>query len=120
MKKWFNGIGNWLWAFLLAVAVVVVYKTFDNFGAIWSFFARFAAILTPFIAGFVIAFLLYSPANALEKFLKKHRWGILTRGARGVSVLAVYLVLIAALTLLAVFGIPALATAVTNFVSGLL
>ena len=57
MKR-FKGIAQWLSLFLLAVAVIAVYKTFDNIVEIGGFFSKLMGILSPFVIGFGMAFLL--------------------------------------------------------------
>ena len=46
MKR-FKGIAQWLSLFLLAVAVIAVYKTFDNIVEIGGFFSKLMGILSP-------------------------------------------------------------------------
>ena len=89
--KHLKGIASWLSAFLFAVAVIAVYKTFDNFDSIWSFIWRLFSILTPFVVGFFLAFLLYAPSNKLEGVLKKNRFRLIHSHARIISIGIVYL-----------------------------
>lgn len=67
--KGLKGVISWLSAFLFAVAVIAVYKTFDNFNVIWSFFGTIFDILSPFVTGFGLAFLLFAPSRFLENKL---------------------------------------------------
>ena len=79
MKR-FKGIAQWLSLFLLAVAVIAVYKTFDDIVEIGGFFSKLMGILSPFVIGFGMAFLLYGPCNKIEGLFRRsgkpimHSW----------------------------------------------
>lgn len=115
MKR-FQGLVGWLSAFLFAVAVIAVYKTFDNFDSIWSFFGTMVDILSPFVTGFGIAFLLFAPSRWLENKFKKARFRFVRRFARGIAILIVYVALLLILTGILVFVLPALARGIVSFV----
>ncbi len=106
-------------AFIFAVAVIVVYKTFDNFDSIWGFFGKILGILSPFVIGFGLAFLLLAPCRWLENRLLRVHNRFLQRGARILSILVVYLLLGLIVALILVFAIPALARAIVGFVKEL-
>lgn len=100
---------DWLKWFLLAVAIIVVYKSFDKVSDIFAVLGSFWGILTPFIIAFAIAYFLGKPVGALERlFETKGKWQFLRRRARGISILIVYLVFIGLLVLLGYAIIPAL------------
>ena len=52
---------KWLYWFLLAVAIIFVYKTLDNFDSIIAFINNLLEVLAPFLIGILIAYLLYTP-----------------------------------------------------------
>lgn len=83
---------KWLYWFLLGVAIIIVYKTFDNFGNVIGAIGKFLGILSPFFAGIFIAYLLYMPCKNIEKaYLKsKNKW--VKKRARSLSVTTVYLI----------------------------
>ena len=58
---------KWLYWFVFAVAVILVYKTVDNLGEISIWFKKLFSILMPFVIGILIAYLFYIPARNLEK-----------------------------------------------------
>lgn len=119
MKKPFKNWTFWISAFIFAVAVIVVYKTVDNLETIWGFFMRLAGILSPFVIGFVIAFLLYAPCNRLEQLLHKCKFRWVDRYARLWSVLLVFLALFALIILLISLAIPAVVQGVTGLINSL-
>ena len=51
MEEIKNNWKKWLYWFLFAVAVIIVYKAFDNFTDIMNALGTFFNVITPFIAG---------------------------------------------------------------------
>ena len=112
----FQELKKYLGIFILAVAVIIVYKTFDNFGYIIDFFAKIISLLTPFFIGAAIAFVLLPLCKKIERLLKKTNVGFLRKYRRGFSVLAVFIIVIAAIVLIMVAIIPQLIDSITRFI----
>ena len=119
MKEYLKGFTRVASLFVLGVALIAVYKTFDNINIIFDFCGRIVRILSPFVVGLGIAFLLYAPASRLEKRLQRLLPPRIVRFSRSISVLLVYLILILAITLLLFFGLPALVRSTLDFVGSL-
>ena len=83
VKKNFS---KWMYWFLLAVAIILVYKFLDNFTAIGNAIGKFVGIISPFLAGTLMAYLLYIPASRIEKKLLKSKKKFFKKRARGLSV----------------------------------
>ena len=64
---------KWLYWFLLGVAIIIVYKAFDNFGSILEALGKFFSILSPFFVGIFIAYLFYMPCKNIEKVYHKSK-----------------------------------------------
>ena len=107
MKNGNKSLGQWLSLLLLGIALVAVYKMFDSLAAIVGWIGQLFSILTPFVAGFVIAFLLYTPAKRIEEFLLARKAKFWVKGARPLSVAAVYLMAVAVLA--AIVGVISIA-----------
>lgn len=114
-----KNLAQWLGLFLLGTALIVVYKTFDNLGAIGRAIGSLLSILTPFIVGFAIAFLLYAPVNKLDGLFRRCRGKFMQRAARPLAVLIVYLVALAVVALVVYAMIPAVIQALGDFISQL-
>ena len=74
MKR-FDKYRNWVIAFVFAVAVIAVYKTFDNFYKVAEIIGLIIKSLSPFVIGFVIAYILNIPANKIENLCSKSKYG---------------------------------------------
>ena len=70
IKKNFS---KWMYYFLLAVAIIFVYKFLDNVAVIGQAISRFFDVITPFLAGALLAYLLYIPASRIEKQFQKSK-----------------------------------------------
>lgn len=110
-----KGVAFWVPAFLFAIAVITVYKTFDNLHYIWGGVARIFAILTPFVIGFGLAFLLYAPVNRLEGWIGKAKPAFFARHARVFAIAVVYILLAVLVGLILGFGLPALVRGLVDF-----
>lgn len=91
MKK-FDKYRNWIIAFVFAVAVIAVYKTFDNFYKVAEIIGMVIKSLSPFVIGFVIAYILNIPATKIENLCQKSKYGFLKKKSKGISIIGVYLI----------------------------
>lgn len=107
----------WFPLFLFAVAVICFYKVVDRLPEIFVGFFDFIRILSPVIWGIVIAFLLYRPANALEKLLRKGKLKFVAAHARGISVLICYLAMFAVVAAVLYLVLPRIFNSVVSLVN---
>lgn len=96
----------WLSAFIFIALVIVFDKIVAWIPAIFAYCLKLLSVLSPFIGGFIIAFILYIPAGKLEKLLKKAKLKFVNRHARGFSVLFTYLIFFSLIAVTLYFLIP--------------
>lgn len=72
MKR-FEKYYGWIIAFVFCVAVIAVYKTFDNFNNITQYLAKIFDAVKPFFIAFIIAYILNIPAKRMQKWLSKSK-----------------------------------------------
>lgn len=94
MKEIRKNFSKWMYWFILAVAIIIVYKFFDNFTAISESIGGFLGIIKPFLFGILIAYLLYIPASKIEKNIEKSKSKFIKNKARGISVLITFVLAI--------------------------
>lgn len=111
-----KNFAQWLGMFLVGFALIVAYKMFDSLAEIGGIIGRLFSILTPFVIGFVIAFLLYMPAKKLETLLLRIKGKLWKKIARPVSIVIVYLLALGVLGLVLYLAVPALVNALVDFV----
>lgn len=105
---------KWLYWFFLGVAVIIVYKTLDNFTDIVGAVGKFFSIISPFFAGIFIAYLLYIPCSSIEKWYKKSKIKLISKSSRGLSILTVYIIILLVLTILVKFILPVVFDSVSD------
>ena len=110
---------QWLWYFSLLAALIVVFKLFDNLGKVVGAIGFILGILSPFVAGLLIAFLLHHPSLWIEKKLQKLKGRFWQSAARPISLVAVYLLLLGLLTLLMSLVLPHLTASLADLVRSL-
>ena len=82
---------SWL---LVALTEVIVYKMLDNFSNVTEWFGTFFRILKPFLAGLLISYILFMPCKKIEGALEKSKLKFVKKRARGLSVIATYIIFI--------------------------
>lgn len=119
MEKKTNIWGKWLYWFVFAVAVIVVYKTLDNFQDITNWIKDVFSVLMPFLIGILLAYLFYIPCKKIEKLYEKSKRKFIKKKARAISVFTVYLLAIIILVLAFQFIIPNLAQSIADLASNI-
>lgn len=110
---------KWLYWFLLGVAIIVVYKALDNFGNVIGVFTKFFDIITPFLVGIFISYLLYMPCRKIEEIYAKSKLKFIAKKARGFSILTVYVIILLLLIILINFILPVVFESVVDLVNNI-
>lgn len=108
---------KWLYWFIFAVAVIIVYKTLDNFSDITAWFGRLFSLLMPFFMGILIAYLLYTPCKSIERALIKGK--MTKKHARGLSVAITYFLVVLAIIFIINILLPAISESVIDLANNL-
>ena len=107
---------SWL---LIALTVVIVYKMLDNFSNVTEWFGTFFRILKPFLAGLLISYILFMPCKKIEGALKKSKLKFVKKRARGLSVIATYIIFILIIIIIINCIFPVLKESVVELVSNI-
>lgn len=110
---------KWIYWFTFAVAVIVVYKTLDNFNDIFEWFGKLISILMPFLMGILIAYLLYIPCRQIERLYRNLKPKFIKKRARGLSVITVYIMAALILTIVVNILIPSLSKSIMDLANNL-
>ncbi len=119
MEKNKHVITKWIYWFLFAVAVIAVYKTLDNFNDILGWLGTLFNVLAPFLAGILIAYILYLPCRNIEKIFKKVKNKFIVKKARFFSVLITFIIAILILVILINVILPRIVESVTELINNL-
>ena len=107
---------SWL---LVALTVVIVYKMLDNFSNVTEWFGTFFRILKPFLAGLLISYILFMPCKKIEGALEKSKLKFVKKRARGLSVIATYIIFILIIIIIINCIFPILKESVVELVSNI-
>ena len=105
--------------FVLAFAVIVVYKTFDNITSIFHSLGIVFNAAAPFFSALVIAYMLNLPAIKLTALLQRIKNKRISEHAYGFSIMIIYIcaALVLSITIYAI--VPALYQNVLDFSNSL-
>lgn len=119
MEKKTSIWGKWLYWFIFAVAVILVYKTLDNFSDITNWIKGILEVIMPFIIGILLAYLFYIPCKKIEKVYQTSKIKFLQKKARPISVGTTYLLALIIIIIAFQFIIPNLAESITDLASNI-
>ncbi len=114
LKKNFS---KWIYWFLFAVCVIIVYNILGNFSQVTSTIGNFFSIISPFLMGMLIAYILYIPASGIEKKLRKSKLKFISKKARGLSVLIAYIIAIIAIVIIMNVVLPVVIESIVELVN---
>ena len=66
-----NNWKKWLYWFVLGVALICIYKILDNYENVMGTLNTFFGVISPFLIGIFIAYLLYMPSRKFEELYGK-------------------------------------------------
>lgn len=106
---------KWVYWFSFALAVIIIYKTLDNFIEIKVWLSNLFGIVMPFIIGIIIAYLLYIPSRSIENLYKRIKF--INKKSRCLSVITVYIIAIIVIILVMRFIVPVISQSVVDLVN---
>lgn len=110
---------KWLYWFLLGVAIIIVYKALDNFNDVMDVVKKFFDIITPFLVGIFISYLLYVPCKKIEEAYAKSKIKWIHKKSRMLGILTVYLIILLLLVILINFILPVVFESVKDFINNI-
>ena len=105
--------------FIFAVCVIAVYKLLDNFGEVTDWIKNFVSVLMPFFMAVLLAYLFYLPCRKLEGLIQKSKAKFISKRARWLSILIVYLLTIVFIVLIFKFVIPTVYESLSELLTAL-
>lgn len=110
---------KWLYWFTLGIAIIVVYKALDNFSDVMGVIYKFFDIVTPFLVGIFISYLLYIPCRKIEEAYAKSKLKLIAKKSRALGILTVYIILLLLLIILINFILPVVFESVVDFINNI-
>jgi len=124
MKKESFERAKWIPIFIIAVVLMLIYKTIDNLTQISSAIMNFLHIIAPLLYGVLFAYFLYIPHRTVERLLKKVKlkfwkinFGFISKHARVISTLIVFLLLLLIIIFALSFILPTIVASVIELIT---
>ena len=108
---------TWIFYFSLVVFLIVVYKAIDSIGYIMEFIKGLLGVLSPFLAGLLISYLLYIPERKIEETFKNSKNKFLKKKARGLGILCTYIIFLLIIMILINFILPVVIESVNELIN---
>ena len=116
MKKEGIELSKWLPICIIAVILMLIYKTIDNLGQITSAIGNFLVVISPLLYGILFSYFIYKPHHAVEKLLLKiKRPKFIAKRARGISTVIIFLLLLLILAFILSFIAPIISDNIISF-----
>ena len=110
---------TWIFLLTLGLILIIVYKALDSIGYLGDFIANFISVISPFLAGLLLAYLLYIPQHKIEKIYKRSKKKFFRKSARSWSILTTYVIMILILIIIINFILPVIIESVNELISNL-
>ncbi len=108
---------TWIFYISIGILLIIAYKALDSIGFLVTGFLKLIEILSPFLFGLLIAYLLYIPERKVEGFLKNNKKRIIRKHSRKISILITYLIALLIIILIINVILPVLIASVNELVS---
>jgi predicted PurR-regulated permease PerM len=119
MKREGFELTKWIPICIIAVILMIIYKTIDNIGQITAAISGFLSIISPLLYGILFAYFLYLPHHAVEKLLKKVKLTFISKHARGFSTVLVFVVLLGLIVFILSVVVPIVTENVLSLVNSI-
>jgi len=119
MKREGFAFTKWLPVFIIAIILMLIYKTIDNIDQITSAIGHFLVVISPLLYGILFTYFLMIPHRAVEKLLLKSKAEFISKRARGFATIIVFFVLLLILALIISFVLPIISENVVSLANSI-
>lgn len=105
--------------FLITVGIVLIvsYKALDSLGYIGMCISNFFKVISPFLVGLFMAYLLYIPERKIEEIFSNFKWNFIRKSKRKLGILLTYIIFIVLIVIIINFIVPILSESVNELIS---
>lgn len=117
MKKLEIDWNYWIVRFLFLMAVIIGFKLLSNIESVAESLRNLLSILSPFIVGFIAAYLLNGPQKRIQRLLEKVSLPFVQKKSLGLSVLLLYSIVLFSIFLILNYLVPLIITNVMDLIN---
>ena len=110
---------TWIFFFTIGIGLMIAYKIIESIGNLSSVVGNLIAIVSPFFAGLLMAYLLYIPENKIERSYRKAKPRFIRKNARKLAIFTTYLIAILLLVVIFNFILPVLVESINELIGNL-
>jgi len=110
---------RWIQICIVAIFLMIIYKTLDNFSQITTAVSRFFWVISPLFYGILFAYFLYTPHQKIEKIYGGSKTKFLSTRARGLSTLTIFFLLMLVIVLISSFILPVVVASANELVNSI-
>ena len=110
---------KWIPITIIAVLLMIIYKTFDNFAQITGAIGKFFSVISPLLFGILFAYFLYTPFIKVRRLFGKSRIKFIAKRNKFFSVTVVMMIMILAIFFIAMVIAPILITSVLELANSI-
>lgn len=107
----------WIIRFIFLMVVIIGFKAISNYQLFLNGLKHLLSVLSPFILGFILAYLLNGAQEKLEHLLNKINLPFIQKKSRGFSVLLLYVVGLTFIFLILNYVVPLILTNIMDLVA---
>ena len=119
MKKGDFELKKWIPICIIAIILMLIYKTIDNITQITSAIGDFLRVISPLLYGILFAYFLYTPHRAVEKLISKIKIKFIAKRARGFSTIVIFLLLLLIVIVVLSYVLPAIFTSIIDLANSI-
>jgi len=119
MKKGDFELKKWIPICIIAIILMLIYKTIDNITQITSAIGDFLRVISPLLYGILFAYFLYTPHRAVEKLISKIKIKFISKRARGFSTIVIFLLLLLIVIVVLSYVLPAIFTSIIDLANSI-
>lgn len=104
---------------MLALAIIITYKIINEIGYFAGIFKSAWSIATPFLYGFVLAYIINIPRGAIQKLFGKSKFKFFNKKQKAFSLIIVFILAALVIFLVSYMVIPSIYKSISYFISNL-
>ncbi|MDR0221066.1 MAG: AI-2E family transporter [Lachnospiraceae bacterium] len=115
-----NGLwAKWFPVAVIAILLMVVYKTFDNISGISAGIKRFLNIIAPLLYGVIFTYFMYIPCGKLSDILVKSKIPFIAKKSRFFGIVTVFLLFVLVIVVLVLIIAPIIIAGVIDLANSI-
>ena len=110
---------KWVFYITVGILLLIAYKALDSIGFLFNGIKTFITVISPFLVGLLIAYLLYIPESKIERLFKKSPKRFIRKNSRKTSIFITYIVTLIIIVIIINVILPVLVKSVNELVANL-